>query len=94
MTDTRLSDEQITAQLSGSRWAREGDAIVRTVELENFAAAIAAVNRIAALAQERDHHPDICVHGWNQLTLTLSTHSAGGITAADIDLATRCDGLL
>jgi 4a-hydroxytetrahydrobiopterin dehydratase len=94
MTDTRLSDEDIAARLAGSPWQRDGEAIVREVELENFAAAIAAVDRIAAAAEERNHHPDILVHGWNKLTVTLSTHSAGGITAADLELAARFDELL
>ncbi len=94
MTDQPLTEAEITSRLRGSRWRHEGDAIVLEIELENFDAAIAAVNRVAAAAQEHDHHPDILVHGWNKLTLTLSTHSAGGITAADFALATACDGLL
>jgi 4a-hydroxytetrahydrobiopterin dehydratase len=94
MTDKRLSEEEIAGQLSGSQWQRQGDAIVAELELENFSAAIAAVNRIAAVAEERNHHPDILVHGWNKLTLTLSTHSAGGITGADLALAGRIDELL
>jgi 4a-hydroxytetrahydrobiopterin dehydratase len=94
MTDQRLSDEEITAHLSLSRWRREGDAIVADLELENFTTAITAVNRIAAAAEEANHHPDITVHGWNQLHLSLSTHSAGGITAADFALAARIDELL
>ncbi len=94
MTDTRLSEDEVAGHLSGSRWKREGETIVADFELENFAAVIAAVNRIAAVAEERNHHPDILVHGWNKLRLTLSTHSAGGITAADFELAGRIDGLL
>ncbi len=94
MTDTRLSDEEIAAQLTSSHWQREGEAIVAEFELENFAAVIAAVNRIAAVAEERNHHPDILVHDWNKLRLTLSTHSAGGLTAADFELAARVDGLV
>ncbi len=94
MTDQRLSDQELTDQLSGSQWQREGDAIVAQFELEDFSAAIAAVNRIAEAAEERNHHPDILVHGWNKLTVTLSTHSAGGITSADLELAARLDELL
>ncbi len=94
MTDTRLSDEQITAQLTGSHWRREGEAIIRELELTDFAAAIAAVNRVAAVAEERNHHPDILVHGWNTLRLTVSTHSAGGLTAADFELAAALDAVL
>ncbi len=94
MTENRLSEAEIAGRLRGSRWQSEGDAIVRDLELENFAAAIAAVNRIAAAAEAANHHPDILVHGWNKLRVTLSTHSAGGLTAADFDLAARLDGLL
>ena len=94
MTDALLSEQEITAQLAGFSWHREGNAIVRELELENFAAVIAAVNRVAAAAEEHNHHPDILVHGWNKLRLTLSSHGAGGLTAADFDLAARLDGLL
>lgn len=59
---------------------------------KDFAAAMAFVNRVAELAEEADHHPDISV-SWNTVVLTLSTHSAGGITQLDLDLAGRIDGL-
>jgi 4a-hydroxytetrahydrobiopterin dehydratase len=52
------------------------------------------VNRVAALAEAHNHHPDILVHDWNTLRLTLSTHSAGGLTAADFDLAAELDRAL
>ena len=52
-------------------WRREGDAIVRDFEFEDFAAAMAFVNRVAELAEEANHHPDILVHGWNKVRLTL-----------------------
>jgi 4a-hydroxytetrahydrobiopterin dehydratase len=93
MTDTRLSDEDIAGRLSGSDWRRAGDRIVIELELENFAAAIALVNRIATVAEQHNHHPDLLVHDWNRLTVTLSTHSAGGLTLADFGLATAIDGL-
>ena len=93
MTDGTLSDERIAAGVTGTGFRHEGASLVRTVELENFAAVIAAVNRIAAVAEEHNHHPDLRIHGWNKLTITLSTHSAGGVTEADVDLAARLDGL-
>ncbi len=92
--DTRLSDADIDARLAGSSWQREGATIVRELELENFAGAIAAVNRVAAAAEAADHHPDILVHSWNRLRLALSTHSAGGLTQADVDLAAQLDAVL
>ncbi len=94
MTEERLNEEQITNGLSATNWQRDGETIVRDVELEDFAAVIALVNRVAAVAEETNHHPDILVHGWNKLRLTLSTHSAGGLTAADFSMASTLDGLL
>lgn len=67
------------------------DAIVRELELADFAAAIALVDRVAELAEAANHHPDILVHGWNKVRLTLSTHSQGGLTDADFALAGEID---
>jgi 4a-hydroxytetrahydrobiopterin dehydratase len=86
-----LSDDEVSAALEGGSWRREGDAIVRDHRFADFAAAIAFVERVAELAEEANHHPDILVHGWNKVRLTLSTHSEGGITAADVALAGRLD---
>lgn len=88
-----LSDEQIEAELEDSAWRREGEALVRDWRLADFAAAIAFVERVAEVAEESNHHPDILVHGWNKVRLTLSTHSEGGITAADLALAQRLDAV-
>jgi 4a-hydroxytetrahydrobiopterin dehydratase len=64
---------------------------VREWTLADFAAALRFVARVGALAEAANHHPDILVHGWNRVRLTLSTHSEGGITQADLDLARRID---
>jgi 4a-hydroxytetrahydrobiopterin dehydratase len=88
-----LSDEQIQSRLERSAWEREGDEIVRDWKFEDFAAAIAFVNRVADAAEEANHHPDILVHGWNKVRLTLTNHSAGGLTDADFDMAQRIDAL-
>lgn len=90
----RLTDEEVAQRLSGSDWTRDGDAIVREAKVADFAAAIALVNRVAALAEAANHHPDILVHGWNKVRLTLSTHSEGGLTEADFALAGRLDSVL
>jgi 4a-hydroxytetrahydrobiopterin dehydratase len=74
-------------------WRREGDAIERDLKLPDFGAAIAFVNAVAAASEAANHHPDILVHGWNTVRLTLSTHSAGGLTAADLELAATLDRL-
>ncbi len=67
-------------------WERDGDALVRTAALPSFPAAIAVVDRVAVVAEERDHHPDIDIR-WRTLTFRCSSHSAGGITALDVALA-------
>ncbi len=88
-----LSDEDITARLAGSPWSREADEITREFTFEDFAGAIAFVNRVAEAAEEANHHPDILVHGWNKVKLSLTNHSAGGLTEADFSLAGRLDAL-
>jgi 4a-hydroxytetrahydrobiopterin dehydratase len=87
----RLSDEEVQAALADTPWRREGDAIVRDLQRADFAEAMALVNRVAEIAEAADHHPDILVHGWNRVRLTLSTHSEGGLTQADLDLAREID---
>ena len=89
----RLTDDEIRRGLEGSEWARDGDAIVRDIKLEDFAAAMGFANAVAALADAANHHPDILIHGWNRVRLTLSTHSADGLTQSDLDLARGIDGL-
>ena len=86
-----LSDQEITSRLEGTDWRREGEEIVREYQLDDFAAAIAFVNRVAGLAEAANHHPDILVHGWNKVRLSLTNHSAGGLTQADFDMAGRID---
>jgi 4a-hydroxytetrahydrobiopterin dehydratase len=87
------SDEQIEEHLAGSPWRREGDTIVRDLQCESFARAMSLVNAIAEAAEAANHHPDILIHGWNKVRLTLTNHSAGGLTEADFQLAGAIDGL-
>jgi 4a-hydroxytetrahydrobiopterin dehydratase len=88
-----LSDEQIDGALSELvDWTREGDAIRRDVTAATFADGISLVDRVAVAADERDHHPDIDIR-WTTVTFRLSTHSAGGITGNDIELAREIDRL-
>ncbi len=89
---SRLSDDEIAAALATSEWTREGDAITRDFERDDFAAAMTLAVRAGELAEAANHHPDILVHGWNHVRFTLSTHSEGGITQADLDLAGQIDG--
>lgn len=74
-------------------WAREGDSLVRTAQLPSFPAAIAVVDRVAELAENANHHPDIDIR-WRTLTFRLSTHSAGGLTEKDFSLAAQIDSVL
>jgi 4a-hydroxytetrahydrobiopterin dehydratase len=84
--------EQRLTEIGG--WRRgEGSSIVRELKFEDFAAAIAFVNAVAKLAEAANHHPDILVHGYNMVRLTLSTHSEGGLTGADFRLAAGIDQL-
>lgn len=89
----QLSQEEIAERLANGAWSRAGDAIVREWKLADFAAAIAFVNAVAEIAERANHHPDILVHGWNRVRLTLSTHSQGGLTEADFTLAGEIDRL-
>jgi 4a-hydroxytetrahydrobiopterin dehydratase len=87
----KLSDDAVAAGIEGTEWRREDDAIVRDHKFKDFAEAMAFVNRIADVAEEANHHPDILVHGWNNVRLILSTHSVGGLTQADLEMAKRLD---
>jgi 4a-hydroxytetrahydrobiopterin dehydratase len=91
----RLSDSEIDERLGARpnwRLGEEGS-IVSERRFSDFAAAIAFVNRVADLAEAANHHPDILVHGWNNVRLTLSTHTEGGLTGADFALAGQIDEL-
>jgi 4a-hydroxytetrahydrobiopterin dehydratase len=83
----KLTEQQITEALEGvPGWERQGDSIVHVATLADFGAAMLYVGAVAYLAERADHHPDISIQ-WNKVTLTLSTHSAGGLTAHDFGLA-------
>ena len=89
-----LSDAEIEQRLAGmGGWRRDGQTIICDRDFEDFKAAIAFVNRVADVAEAANHHPDILVHGWNKVRLSLSTHSAGALTEADFGLAGRIDEL-
>jgi 4a-hydroxytetrahydrobiopterin dehydratase len=74
-------------------WSGDPAAIRRTVQLPSFPAAIAVVDRVAQVAEESDHHPDIDIR-WRTLTFTCATHSAGGVTGKDFRLASRIDEIV
>jgi 4a-hydroxytetrahydrobiopterin dehydratase len=73
-------------------WERRGNQIVKTFVRKDFIRAITFVNEVADAAGAAGHHPDIDIR-WNKVTLALSTHSAGGVTEADLQLAARIEEL-
>jgi 4a-hydroxytetrahydrobiopterin dehydratase len=87
----KLTGDEVAAGIEGTEWRREDDAVVRDHKFSDFKEAMAFVNRVADAAEEANHHPDILVHGWNRVRLTLSTHSVGGLTQNDLDMARRLD---
>ena len=88
-----LSDEDISKRLEDSEWRREGDEIVLDRTFSDFMQAIEFVDRVAGIAESENHHPDILVHGWNKVRLSVTNHSAGGLTEADFKLAEQIDAL-
>jgi 4a-hydroxytetrahydrobiopterin dehydratase len=89
-----LDDAAIDQGIAGlTGWRRDGDALVRTVELDDFPQAVEVVDRVAEIAERDDHHPDIDIR-WRTLTFRCSTHSAGGITAKDVALAGDIDSTI
>ena len=77
----------------GPNWIDSQNALERTIEFPSFRDAIAFVNRVAELAEQANHHPDIAV-SYKKVTLRWTTHSAGGITERDHELAARTDELV
>jgi len=91
---SKLTDAEVAERLgSVGEWTLDGETIEREQGFADFAAALAFVNSVAELAEAANHHPDILVHGWNKVRLTLSTHSEGGLTDADFRLAHEIDQL-
>lgn len=88
-----MTPEQIKAALPAVKdWKKQSAEIRRTFEFKDFAQAMEFVNRVAGVAEAANHHPDIDIR-WNKVTLALATHSEGGLTQNDFDLAKKIDGL-
>lgn len=87
-----LSHDEILKSLSMlPHWQLAAKEIVRTFDFQNFRLALNFVNDVGELAERADHHPDIKLHGWNKVTINLTTHSSGGLTQKDFELAQRID---
>jgi 4a-hydroxytetrahydrobiopterin dehydratase len=89
----RLSDDEVDQRLEGlDGWEREGDGIRKEFELDDFKGSVDFVNRLTPEAEEMNHHPDLEI-SWNKVAVTVTTHSEGGLTANDFELAGRIDRL-
>jgi 4a-hydroxytetrahydrobiopterin dehydratase len=89
-----LTPDEITKNLSSlSGWVQEGNQIAKLFQLKDFVEALTFVNKVGAEAEKMNHHPDIFIHSWNKVKITISTHSEGGITKKDFQLAEKIEGL-
>lgn len=89
-----LSEDDIRAALTDLEgWSGDAQGITRTAELASFPDAIRVVDEVALAAEELDHHPDIDIR-WRTLTFACSTHSEGGVTSKDIELAKRINSII
>lgn len=90
---TKLTEKAIAAGLRSVKgWKRTGDALTKTVKKKDFVRAMGFVQEVALLAEKANHHPDIDIR-WNMVTLTLTTHSEGGLTVRDFELAKNINTL-
>ena len=88
-----LSEDEIRDALAGlPGWEQAGDAITKQYDLGSFRDAVAFVVRLSYEAEAADHHPDLDVR-YDKVTVSLSTHSEGGVTAKDVDLARAVQSL-
>ena len=89
----KMSSDQITAALERlPGWSRAGNTLTKTFTFETFPESISFVDRVAPVAEELSHHPDITIN-YSRVTMTLSTHDEGGVTQKDVALASRIDAL-
>jgi 4a-hydroxytetrahydrobiopterin dehydratase len=89
-----LNKNEINTKLSGlSNWNYSNDQIGKEFQLKDFAEALLFVNKAGAFAEEMNHHPDILMHSWNKVKITISTHSEGGVTEKDFKLAEKIESI-
>jgi 4a-hydroxytetrahydrobiopterin dehydratase len=93
VTMAALSDEEVKTKLSGLEgWESKDGAIEKEFKFEDFTGSVEFVGRITPVANEMNHHPDLAI-SWNKVTVTLTTHSEGGLTDNDFELAGKIDDL-
>ena len=89
----RLDDDQISSRLGElDGWERDGDAIAKTFKRDDFVGSVKFVDEIVQPAEDMGHHPDVSI-SWNEVRVSITTHSEGGLTANDFELAKRIDDL-
>lgn len=89
-----LEDQEIESRLAELEgWEREGEAIAKTFKLDDFVGSVEFVKKLVDPAEEMGHHPDLTI-SWNKVLVSISTHSEGGLTANDFELAKRIDALV
>jgi 4a-hydroxytetrahydrobiopterin dehydratase len=88
-----LSDEEISERLSRlDGWSREGDAITKSFDRGDFVGSVKFVDQLVEPAEEMNHHPDLSI-SWSEVKVSITNHAAGGLTAADFELAAKIDAL-
>lgn len=91
----KFDENEILERLQNTEnWDYTDKQLVLDIKLKDFISVVALVNKIADEAEKMNHHPDIFIHSWNRLRLTLSTHSEGGITQKDFDLAGKINKII
>lgn len=89
----RLEQDEIDGRVDALKgWSLDEEAITKDFERGDFTGSVGLVNEIAPIAEELGHHPDLAI-SWDTVTVTITTHSEGGLTDADFELAQRIDGL-
>jgi 4a-hydroxytetrahydrobiopterin dehydratase len=93
MPSPKLGEAQVEAALKDlAEWGHSGESIQRTYKFKDFESSMRFVGKVATAAEAAQHHPDILIR-WNLVTLTLTTHDSGGITALDFEMARKCDAM-
>lgn len=89
---SKLNQDQIKTNLSKlSGWIFENESISKQFQFKDFIEALSFVNAVGLESEKMDHHPDILMFGWNKVKITISTHSAGGVTEKDFSLASKIE---
>ncbi len=89
----RLDENEVERRLAElTEWSRSGEAITRDFHCGDFVGSVEFVKRLTPVAEEMNHHPDLAI-SWSKVTVTITTHSEGGLTDADFELARRIDEL-